>query len=133
MVAFVDFFIRLLILVVMMAWYKFVLAGTSLLLPFFVAVASLVSLAPGLWITAPILVQFQCGTGPVATRLFPQSYDRCHRPVPLVHPWRAEPALSSRFWIVAVTAFLLGFGIRRFRKMEKSFADIIGSWKYRDV
>src|SRR5262249_3760949 len=52
MVAFVDFFITLLILVVMMAWYKFVLAGTSLLLLFFVAVASLVSLAPGLWITA---------------------------------------------------------------------------------
>jgi len=148
-VAFVDFFIRLLILVVMMAWYKFVLAGTSLLLPFFVAVASLVSLAPGLWITAlnvkyrdfrfvtPFLSRpswYLClahfgsvamwyrtsGDSPI-----PQSYDRCHRRVPLVHPWRAEPALSSRFWIVAVTAFLLGFGIRRFRKMEKSFADII--------
>jgi lipopolysaccharide transport system permease protein len=36
-----------------------------------------------------------------------------------------ESPLSSRFWIVAVTAFLLGFGIRRFRKMETSFAGII--------
>src|SRR5215467_10496651 len=80
---------------------------------------------PSWYLCLPPWVQFQCGTGPVATRLFPQSYDRCHRRVPLVHPWRAEPALSSRFWIVAVTAFLLGFGIRRFRKMEKSFADII--------
>src|SRR5262249_58339089 len=44
MVAFVDFFITLLILVVMMAWYKFVLAGESLLFLFFVAVSDIVSL-----------------------------------------------------------------------------------------
>jgi lipopolysaccharide transport system permease protein len=50
--AVVDFFISFLILVVMMAWYKFVRGWQILLLPFFVAVASLVSLAPGLWITA---------------------------------------------------------------------------------
>jgi lipopolysaccharide transport system permease protein len=81
---------------------------------------------PGWHLCLAHWVQFQCGTGPVAIPLFPQSYDRCHRWVPLVHPRRGEPALSSRFWSsIAVTAFLLWFGVRQFRKMEKSFVDII--------
>jgi hypothetical protein len=107
-VAVVDFFISF--LVIMMAWYKFVRDWQILLLSFFVAVASLVSLAPGLWVTAlnvkyldfrfvtPFLVSSKLvsmsrplgsvpmwyrtsGDSSIASILY-----RCHRWVPLVHP-----------------------------------------------
>jgi lipopolysaccharide transport system permease protein len=53
-----DFFISCLILVVMMGWYKFVLGWQILLLHFFLAIAFLVSLGPGLWIT-PLNVNYR--------------------------------------------------------------------------
>jgi hypothetical protein len=37
-----------------------------------------------------------------------------------------ERAVFARLWLsLAVTGFFVWFGIRQFRKMEKSFADLI--------
>ena len=63
----------------------------------------------------------------VALALFAQSDGRRHRRFSLVHSRRAKassicPALAVS---LGVAAFFLWFGIRRFRKIEKSFADLI--------
>jgi lipopolysaccharide transport system permease protein len=63
-----------------MAWYRFLPTGRCLLLPFFVLLALLASLGPGLWITAlnvkyrdfryiiPFIVQFGLYVSPVGFR-----------------------------------------------------------------
>ena len=73
--------------------------------------------------TAAVVVAF---VDFLAAPLFPQPYGRCHRRVLLVHPRRAERCIPARHAAsVGVTAFFLLFGIHLFRKMEKSFADLI--------
>ena len=115
----------------------------------FAALAFMASLGVGVWITAlnvkyrdfryviPFIVQFGLYVSPVgfsssiipdavAAALFAQSDGRRHRRLSLVHPRRREPALSARLWLsLGVAGFFLWFGIRQFRKMEKSFADLI--------
>ena len=51
-VSFVDFLISFAILVLVMVWYQFLPGWRILTLPFFVLMAFLASLGPGLWITA---------------------------------------------------------------------------------
>ncbi len=51
-VAFIDFLISFVILVGMMVWYQFLPGWQVLLLPFFILLAFLASLGPGLWLTA---------------------------------------------------------------------------------
>ena len=63
----------------------------------------------------------------VAPAVFPQPHGRGDRRVSLVHSRRSKvsficPALLLS---IGVTAFFLWLGIRQFRKMEKSFADLI--------
>ena len=53
-VAFIDFLISFVILVGMMAWYRFMPGPQILLLPVFIVLAFFASLGPGLWITALI-------------------------------------------------------------------------------
>ena len=149
MVAFVDFLISFAILVGLMIWYQFMPGWQILLLPVFAAIAFMASLGLGLWITAlnvkyrdfryviPFIVQLGLYVSPVgfsssidpgrmAARLFPQSDGRCHRRISLVPARRREPALSAGPGLsIGVTVFFLWLGIRQFRKMEKSFADLI--------
>jgi lipopolysaccharide transport system permease protein len=148
-VALVDFAISFAVLVALMLWYQFMPGWQMLLLPAFVAIAILASLGPGLWITAlnvkyrdfryviPFLVQFGLYVSPVgfSSSLVPDEWRLLYSLNPLVgvidgFRWCILGG-ESRLYLpgfslsIAVTAALLLFGIRQFRKMEKSFADLI--------
>jgi lipopolysaccharide transport system permease protein len=148
-VAFVDFFISFLILVAMMAWYEFVPGWQILLLPVFVAMAFLASLGPGLWITAlnvkyrdfrfviPFLVQLGLYVSPIgfSSNVVPDQWRLLYSLNPMVgvidgFRWCILGGQSQLYvpgfgLSIAVTAFFLWLGVRQFRKMEKSFADLI--------
>ena len=147
-VAFIDFLISFLILVLMMVWYQFLPGWQILLLPVFVVLAFLASLGPSLWITAlnvkyrdfryiiPFIVQFGLYISPVgfSSSVVPEKWRLLYSLNPVVgvidgFRWSIL-GQSDIYWpgfaaSVGVTAFFLWFGIRQFRKMEKSFADLI--------
>ena len=145
--AFVDFFIGLFILAAMMAGYHVFPSWRVLLLPIFVVLAFLAALGPGLWVTAinvkyrdfryviPFLVQFGLYVSPVgfASSVVPQKWRLLYSLNPLVgiiDAFRWSVLSSGIYWpglgtSVAVVAALLWLGIRQFRKLEKTFADLI--------
>jgi lipopolysaccharide transport system permease protein len=148
-VAFVDFLISFVILAGLMVWYRFVPGWQILLLPPFVAIAFLASLGPGLWITAlnvkyrdfryviPFVVQLGLYVSPVgfSSSVVPQQWRLLYSLNPMVgvidgFRW-CILGVQSRLYLpgfllsIGVTAFFLWLGIRQFRKMEKSFADLI--------
>jgi lipopolysaccharide transport system permease protein len=145
--AVVDFFIGLLILAAMMAWYHVVPTWRILLLPVFVVLAFLASLGPSLWVTAvnvkyrdfryviPFLVQFGLYVSPVGftSSVVPHKWRLLYSLNPLVgiiDAFRWSVLSSSIYWpgvgvSVAAVAALLWLGIRQFRKLEKTFADLI--------
>jgi lipopolysaccharide transport system permease protein len=149
MVAFVDFLISFAILVAMMVWYRFMPGWHILLLPSFVLLAFLASLGPGLWITAlnvkyrdfryiiPFVVQSGLYVSPVgfSSNAIPVQWRLLYSLNPMVgvidgFRWcilGGDSALYlPGFWLsIGVAAFFLWFGIRRFRKTERSFADLI--------
>jgi len=148
-VAFVDFLVSFAIMIAMMAWYRFVPDWRILFLPVFVALAFLASIGPALWITAlnvkyrdfryviPFMVQFGLYVSPVgfSSSVVPQGWRLLYSLNPVVgvidgFRWcllggRSELYLPGLAVSVGVTAFFLWFGVRRFRKTEKSFADLI--------
>lgn len=147
--AFVDFLISFSILVAMMIWYQFMPSWQILLLPVFVLLAFFASLGPGLWITSlnvkyrdfryviPFLVQFGLYISPVgfSSSVIPEQWRLVYALNPMVgvidgFRWCILGGESTIDWqafglSVAVTAFFLWFGIRQFRKLEKTFADLI--------
>lgn len=148
-VAFVDFFVSFAILVALMAWYHFLPGWQILTLPFFVVMAFLASLGLGLWITAlnvkyrdfryviPFLVQFGLYISPVgfSSNVVPDKWRLLYSLNPVVgvidgFRWAILGSNSNLYlpgfvlsWGVIV--FFLWLGIRQFRRMEKSFADLI--------
>jgi lipopolysaccharide transport system permease protein len=132
-----------------MVWYWFAPDWRILLLPIFIVLAFLASIGPALWITAlnvkyrdfryivPFIVQFGLYTSPVgfSSNIIPGEWRFLYSLNPMVgvidgFRWcilagQSElylPGLAAGF---GVAAFLFWFGISRFRKTEKSFADII--------
>lgn len=148
-VAFVDFLISFSILVAMMVYYQFLPGFQILLLPLFVILAFLASLGPSLWITSlnvkyrdfryiiPFIVQFGLYISPVgfSSSVIPEKWKLLYSLNPVVgvidgFRWcilGGESPLDLRTlgMSVAVTILFLWLGIRQFRKMEKSFADLI--------
>ena len=148
-VAFVDFLITFSILVVLMAWYRFLPDWRILLLPAFILLAFLASIGPSLWITAlnvkyrdfryviPFIVQFGLYVSPVgfSSSVVPEAWRLLYSLNPMVgvidgFRWcilggQSPLYLPGLAASLCVTAFFLWFGIRRFRKTEKSFADLI--------
>lgn len=149
MVAFVDFLISFAILVAMMAWYRFVPEWHILLLPGFVLMAFLASLGPGLWITAlnvkyrdfryiiPFVVQLGLYVSPVgfSSSVIPAEWRLLYSLNPMVgvidgFRWCILGGESALYWpgfwlSIVVILFFLWFGVRQFRRTEKSFADLI--------
>jgi lipopolysaccharide transport system permease protein len=145
--AFIDFFIGLIILAGMMAWYHVLPSGRILLLPVFVLLAFLAALGPSLWVTAvnvkyrdfryviPFLVQFGLYVSPVgfSSSVVPQKWRLLYSLNPLVgiiDAFRWCVLSSSIEWrgvgiSVAVVVFLLWLGVRKFRTTERTFADLI--------
>ena len=147
--AFVDFLISFVILIGMMIFYHFVPGWQLLLLPCFIIMALLASLGPGLWITAlnvkyrdfryviPFVVQFGLYISPVgfSSKVVPEQWRLLYSLNPMVgvidgFRWCIlggdSPIYGPGFLLgLAVIAFFLWLGVSRFRKMEKTFADII--------
>jgi lipopolysaccharide transport system permease protein len=147
--AFMDFLISFIIMVGMMAYYQFAPGWQMLLLPLFVILALLASLGPGLWITAlnvkyrdfryiiPFVVQFGLYVSPVgfSSKIVPEQWRPFYSLNPMVgvidgFRWCIlggdSPIYAPGFIVsLAIILFLLWLGVSRFRKTEKTFADLI--------
>ncbi len=148
-VSFVDFMISGLILLGLMAWYNFIPSWRILTLPGFVAIAFLASMGAGLWLCSlnvqyrdfryivPFIVQFGLYISPVgfSSTIVPEQWRILYALNPMVgvidgFRWAI---LGSEFQLYLPGFFLsLGFvlillitGIQYFRKMERTFADVI--------
>jgi lipopolysaccharide transport system permease protein len=148
-VAFIDFLISFTILVGLMVWYQYLPSWQIVLLPAFVALVFLASLGPGLWITAlnvkyrdfryviPFIIQIGLYVSPVGftSNIIPEKWRLLYSLNPMVgvidgFRWcilgPASPLYLPGLGLsIVVTALLLWFGVRQFRKMESSFADLI--------
>jgi len=152
-VAFVDFAISFVLLLGMMVIYQFVPPWQIIFIPVFVALCFLTSLGPGLWITSlnvkyrdfryviPFIIQFGLYLTPVGftkdviLAKIPENLHFIYNMNPMVgvidgFRWcilgGPPPFLEPAFLIgIGVTIFMLWLGIRQFRKMEKTFADLI--------
>jgi lipopolysaccharide transport system permease protein len=147
--AFVDFLISFIILIAMMIFYRFAPSWNILLLPLFILLALLASLGPGLWITAlnvkyrdfryiiPFIVQFGLYVSPVgfSSNVVPDEWRLLYSLNPVVgvidgFRWCILGGESPIYWpgfilSLVIVAFFLWLGISQFRKMEKTFADLI--------
>lgn len=147
--AFVDFFISFVILLGLMVYYQFRPSWTLLLLPIFITLALLASLGPGFWITAlnvkyrdfryviPFVVQFGLYISPVgfSSNVIPDKWRLLYSLNPMVgvidgFRWCILGGESPIYWpgfaiSITIVIFFLWYGISSFRKMEKSFADLI--------
>lgn len=148
-VALIDFLISFVILVFLMVWYKFQPGLQILALPLFVIMAFLASLGPGLWITAlnlkyrdfryviPFLIQIGLYVSPVgfSSAIIPEKWRLLYSLNPIVgvidgFRWAilgGESSLYMPGFVLSwgVIALFLWLGIRKFRRMEKSFADLM--------
>jgi lipopolysaccharide transport system permease protein len=133
----------------MMVWYRFAPTVNILALPLFVVLAFLTSLGPGLWITSlnvkyrdfryiiPFMLQFGLYVSPVgfSSTAVPEQWRLLYSLNPMVgvidgFRWCILGGNSHIYWpslvsTAVITAFFLWLGIRQFRKMEKTFADLI--------
>jgi lipopolysaccharide transport system permease protein len=148
-VAFVDFLIGFVILIGLMAWFEYAPTWRILALPVFTVLAFLASMGPALWITSlnvsyrdfryvvPFLVQFGLYVSPVgfSSNVIPEHWRLLYSINPVVgvidgFRWcilgaQSELYLPGLAMSACGTALLLWLGIGRFRRMEKSFADLI--------
>jgi len=146
---FVEFLISFVILLGLFAYYQFAPGWNMLLLPLFVLLAMLVSLGPGLWITAlnvkyrdfryviPFIVQFGLYISPVgfSSQVISEQWRLLYHLNPMVgvidgFRWCILGGGSAIYWpgftlSLALVAVFLWLGVSQFRKMEKSFADLI--------
>lgn len=147
--AFVDFLISLVLLVGVMAYYRFMPGWQILFLPVFSLLALLASLGPGLYVTAlnvkyrdfryiiPFIVQFGLYVSPVgfSSSVIPEKWRLVYSLNPIVgvidgFRWCLLGGQSAIDWSSfavsnGVVAALLWIGVRKFRSMERSFADIV--------
>jgi homopolymeric O-antigen transport system permease protein len=148
-VAFVDFLITFVILTMLMAWYYYSPGWRMLVLPVFTLLAFLASMGPALWITAlnvkyrdfryaiPFIVQFGLYISPIgfSSSVIPEEWRLLYSLNPMVgvidgFRWcilggQSPLYLPGLAASVGVATFFLWFGIRRFRNMERSFADLL--------
>ena len=148
-VAFVDFLIGLFLMALLMLWYRFTPGWEIIALPPLIAMAIAASLGPGLWITAvnvryrdfryviPFLVQFGMYVSPVgfSSSIVPEKWRLLYSLNPMVgvidgFRWALLGGETPIYWpgflmSLFVITFFLWFGIRQFRKLERSFADLI--------
>jgi len=148
-VAFVDFLVSFCILFALMVWYRFLPGWQVVFLPAFVVLGYVASLGPSLWITAlnvkyrdfrfviPFIVQFGLYVSPVgfSSSVVPEQWRLLYSLNPMVgvidgFRWsllggQSELYLPGLALGTFVAALFLWFGISRFRRMEKSFADLV--------
>jgi lipopolysaccharide transport system permease protein len=148
-VAFVDFLISFCILLGLMAWYRYLPDWRIVFLPVFTLLAFLVSVGPSLWLSAlnvkyrdfryiiPFVVQLGLYVSPVgfSSNVVPAEWQLLYSLNPMVgvidgFRWCIIGGGSALYLpgllvSVAVAVFFVWFGMRQFRKTERSFADLI--------
>lgn len=148
-VSFVDFLISFMILLALMAWYNFIPDWRILTLPIFIVIAFAAAMGAGLWLAAlnaeyrdfrhlvPFIVQFGQYISPVgfSSSIVPPQWRLIYSLNPLVgvidgFRWAILGGQTKLYWpgftlSVGLVALLLTSGIWYFRKMERTFADVI--------
>jgi len=148
-ISFVDFLISGMILLGLMAWYNFVPSWRILTLPLFIAIAFAASMGAGLWLAAlnvkyrdfryvvPFMVQFGLYISPVgfSSSIVPEKWRLLYSLNPMVgvidgFRWAILGGAAKLYWPGFTLSFglvvlLLISGIWYFRKVERTFADVI--------
>jgi len=148
-VSFVDFLISGMLLLVLMIWYNFVPDWRILTLPLFILIAFAASIGAGLWLAAltveyrdfrfvvPFIVQFGLYVSPVgfSSKIVPQKWQLLYSINPMVgvidgFRWailggESQIYLPGFALSLLVVILILWSGIWYFRKMERTFADVI--------
>jgi lipopolysaccharide transport system permease protein len=147
--SFVYFIISFLILLVLMAYYRFLPTWNMALLPVFLVIAILTAMGIGLYITSlnvkfrdfryviPFIMQFGLYISPVgfSSHVIPEQYRLWYSLNPMVgvidgFRWAILGGQSQPYWpgfwlSIGIMLFFLWLGLSTFRKMERTFADII--------
>lgn len=148
-VSFVDFMISGMILLALMAWYNFVPSWRILTLPLFIGIAFAASMGAGLWLASlnvqyrdfrfivPFIVQFGLYISPVgfSSSIVPEQWRFIYSLNPMVgvidgFRWailggESKLYLPGFMLSMVLVVLLLVSGIWYFRKMERTFADVI--------
>lgn len=148
-VTLIDFMISFAVLILMMFWFRFLPGWQILTLPLFIIMAFLASVGPGLWFAAlnvkyrdfraiiPFVVQLGLYISPVgfSTDIIPSEWKLIYHLNPMVSVidgfrWALLGGESELYFPglltgLTVILLLLWIGIKRFRIMEKTFADLI--------
>lgn len=154
-VCLIDFFISFIILIVIMFYYQFVPDLKMLFLPLFLLLALITAMGTGLYIAAlnvkyrdfryviPFIVQFGLYVSPIAftsqdiyaNERIPDFLKYIYSANPMVgvidgFRWSIFGDSIIIYWpgfltSVAISILFMIIGIRYFRKMERSFADVI--------
>jgi lipopolysaccharide transport system permease protein len=148
-VSFVDFMISGIILLGLMAWYNYVPSWRILMLPVFVAISFAASIGAGLLLASlnvkyrdfrfivPFIVQFGLYISPVgfSSNIVPEQWRFIYSLNPMVgvidgFRWSILGGESKIYWpgfslSLGLVVLLLISGIVYFRKMERTFADVI--------
>ncbi|WP_017654684.1 ABC transporter permease [Fortiea contorta] len=149
-VSFVDFLISGMILLGLMAWYNFVPSWRIITLPIFIAIAFAASMGAGLWLASlnvkyrdfryivPFITQFGLYISPVgfSSNIVPEQWRFLYSLNPMVgvidgFRWAILGSESAQLYLpgfilsLGLVILLLFSGIWYFRKMERTFADVI--------
>lgn len=145
----VDLLISFLLLAALMVWYHFVPSRNILFIPIFLILTFFISMGAGLFVAAlnvkyrdfkyivPFAVQIGMYVSPVgfSSNVVPEKWRLLYSVNPMVgvidgFRWcilgnKAEIYLPGLMLSIGITFLLVFFGIRYFRKMEKTFADVV--------
>lgn len=147
--SFVDFLITLALMAVMMLWYGYLPDWRLVMLPLFIALAFSAAFGAGLWLCAlnveyrdfryivPFIVQFGLFVSPVgfSSDLVPERWRLLYACNPMVgvidgFRWALLRGEAHIYWpallaSIVITVALCASGIWYFRRMERTFADVI--------
>lgn len=147
--SFVDFMVSAIIMLGLMAWYSFVPSWRIVTLPVFIAIAFAASMGCGLWLCSlnvkyrdfryivPFIVQFGLYISPVgfSSSIVPEKWRLLYSLNPMVgvidgFRWAILGGESQIYLPGFLLSMLLVFilfvsGIQYFRKVERTFADVI--------
>jgi len=144
----VDFALSFVILMVMMAWYKVIPTRAALILPIFLCLSFLAALGTSLWLSAlnvryrdvghaiPFLVQFWMYASPIVypISIIPQDWRPFYNLNPMAgvaegFRWgllgKQSPDVEGVAIGTAVVLALLISGLIFFKRMERTFADVV--------
>lgn len=148
-VSFVDFAISGMILVGLMGWYSYMPSWRIVTLPLFIAIAFAASMGSGLWLCSlnvkyrdfryivPFIVQFGLYISPVgfSSSIVPERWRLLYSLNPMVgvidgFRWAilgSESQIYLPGFVLSLTLVSISLitGIQYFRKVERTFADII--------